>query len=175
MARPPRPRPRPFTDANGNAVPGDNVVISSSTGKQATATPRGDGTYSAQIHSTATPGPVTITATDTGAGVSGQAQLGQTAGPSFTALRASPGSPVTNQVVPLVATVSTGGREASISGSVTFANLGGPIGGSCSNEPVSSASPTATCQVSFSADASPAQLTATFTPDANSALRARPA
>ena len=158
------------TDANGNAVPGDNVVISSSSGQQAAAADRGDGTYSAQIHSTTTPGPVTITATDTSAGVSGQAQLGQTAGPSFTSLAASAGSPVTNQVVTLVATVSTGGSAAPISGSVTFATFGGPIGGSCSNEPVSSSSPTATCQVSFSADASPAQLTATFTPDANSSV-----
>ena len=157
------------TDANGNAVPGDTVVISSSSGQQAAAADRGDGTYSAQIRSTTTPGPVTITATDTSTGVTGQAQLGQTAGPSFTALRASPGSPVTNQVVTLVATVSAG-STAPISGSVTFATFGGPIGGSCSNEPVSSSSPTATCQVSFSADASPAQLTATFTPDANSSV-----
>ncbi len=157
------------TDANGNAVPGHTVVISSSSGQQAAAADRGDGTYSAQIHSTTTPGPVTITATDTSTGVTGQAQLGQTAGPSFTVLRASSGSPVTNQVVTLIATVSAG-STAPISGSVTFATFGGPIGGSCSNEPVSSSSPTATCQVSFSADASPAQLTATFTPDANSSV-----
>ena len=157
------------SDANGNAVPGDTVVISSSSGQQAAAADRGDGTYSAQIHSTTTPGPVTITATDTSTGVTGQAQLGQTAGPSFTVLRASSGSPVTNQVVTLIATVSAG-STAPISGAVTFATFGGPIGGSCSNEPVSSSSPTAACQVSFSADASPAQLTATFTPDANSSV-----
>jgi hypothetical protein len=53
---------------------------------------------------------------------------------------------------------------------VTFANLGGPIGGSCSNQPVSSSSPTATCQVSSSAAASPAQLTATYYPDTSSGV-----
>jgi hypothetical protein len=53
---------------------------------------------------------------------------------------------------------------------VTFANLGGPIGGSCSKVPVSSSSPTATCQVASSADASPARLTATYYPDANSGV-----
>ena len=158
------------TDANGNAVAGDHVEISSSTGQLVTAADRGDGTYSAQIHSTTTPGPVTITATDTGADVSGRSQLGQTAGASSTSLRVSPGSPVTNEVVTLIATVSSGSSGAAISGSITFANIGGPIGGSCANESVSSSSPTATCQVSFSADASPTRLTATFTPDANSGV-----
>jgi hypothetical protein len=113
---------------------------------------------------------VTITATDTNAGVSGQAQLGQTAGVSTTALGASPAAPVANQVVTLVATVSAAGNHGPISGSVTVANFGAPIGGSCSDAPVSSAHPTVTCRVSFSADSSPEQLTATFTPDADSAV-----
>lgn len=170
------------TDAKGNAVIGDSVVISTSTGQSVAAADRGDGTYGAQIHSTTTPGPVTVTATDQTAGVSGQASLTQTAGvsgqapltqnavASTTSLGASPASPVTNQVVTLVARVSTAGNPAPMSGSVTFANFGAAIGGSCSDKPVSSAKPTVTCRVSFSADASPEQLTATFTPDANSAV-----
>lgn len=158
------------TDANGNAVTGDSIVISTSNGQTIAATDRGDGTYTAQVHSTTTPGRVTVTATDTSAGVGGQALLSQTPGTSVTSLGASPLSPVANEVVTLVATVSTGGNPAPVSGSVTFANFGGPIGGSCSDAPVSSSKPTVTCRVSFSADASPEQLTAIFTPDANSGV-----
>ena len=148
------------SDANGNAVAGHAVEISSSTGQSVAATDdQGDGTYVARIHSTTTPGQVTITATDTTAGISGQAQLQQTAGSSTTSLIASPASPATNQVVTLTATVSSNGTGVPISGSITFANFGAPIGGSCSAQPVNSSNPTASCQVSFSAGARPLRTT----------------
>jgi Invasin, domain 3/Bacterial Ig-like domain (group 3) len=158
------------TDASGDSVAGDAVTFTFSDGRaQAAGHDNGDGTYTATITSSPTPEQVTITATDTSvSGVSAQAVLAQTTGPSTTSVQAVPAASVTNQVVALVATVSTNGSAAAISGSITFTNFGVPIG--CSDEAVSTSSPTATCQVSFTALRSPEQITATFAPDANAGV-----
>jgi adhesin/invasin len=68
------------SDANGNLVPGDNVQFAANPSagvKIGTVTNNGDGTYSATITSSTTPGPVVITANDTSVtpNVSGQATL----------------------------------------------------------------------------------------------------
>jgi hypothetical protein len=153
------------TDAGGDPVPGEAVTFGFSDGRSpAGGNDNHDGTYTTTVTSSPTPGQVTITATDAAAGISAQAVLAQTTGPSTTSVQALPATPVTNQTVALVATVSTNGSAAAISGSITFTNFGVPIG--CSDEPVSTSSPTATCQVSFSALRSPEQITATFAPDA---------
>jgi hypothetical protein len=82
------------------------------------------------------------------------------AGPtSSTTLSASPSAAVTNQGVTLKATVLASSGFAT--GTVEFRNDGSAIA-SCAAEPVSS--DLATCQTSFPATASPAQLSAVFAP-----------
>jgi Invasin, domain 3/Bacterial Ig-like domain (group 3)/Bacterial Ig-like domain (group 1) len=158
------------TDAAGNPRTADNVVFGSSDPGETISAPvnNQDGTYTAQVRSSTTVGQATITATDGAA--HGHATLGQTTGPATVSLTAAPATPVTNQLVTLVATVGSSGTAAPISGTITFANFGSAIGPECTNEPVSSSSPSATCQVSFAAGTSAEQLTAVFTPDANSGV-----
>ena len=71
------------TDANGNPVPGHSVGFSSSDPGQriGLVIEHGDGSYTATVTSSSTPGPATITATDSTppSSVSGQAILTQTA------------------------------------------------------------------------------------------------
>jgi adhesin/invasin len=66
-------------DMSGNQVPGDIVTISSNDPNEVInptlAHDNGDGTYTATITSSTTPGSPTITANDTTAGVSGHATL----------------------------------------------------------------------------------------------------
>ncbi len=61
----------------------------------------------------------------------------------------------------LVATISSG--TGAPSGTITFQNRGVTILG-CGSEAVSPSNPIATCQTAFAAAASPAQITAVFTP-----------
>jgi hypothetical protein len=79
----------------------------------------------------------------------------------------APSVPVTNQTVTVVATVTSSSGNASPSGSITFKNGAGAIGG-CSNQPVSSTaqSATVTCQTSFAAGTAP--LSATYAPGSGS-------
>ena len=86
-----------------------------------------------------------------------------------TALLVSPTSPVTNQPVTLVATVTAGNSNASPSGTLTFENGGGAIGG-CTSEAVAPTGQTVTvsCQTTF--PASTPRLTAVFTPSEHSSV-----
>ena len=74
--------------------------------------------------------------------------------------------PVTNQVVTLVATVASSLSNVSPFGSVAFENGGNPIAGCAAVPTPTPPTPTVTvtCGTSFAAAASPAQLTAVFTP-----------
>ena len=154
-------------DAHGNPVPTDTVVFSSSDPgeKVLQVADNGNGTYSALIRSSGTPGPVTLTATDTSANLSVQSQLTQTANGSALSLVAFPAAAVTNEGVTLFAVVSS--KAGSPSGTITFANGGAPIA-SCVAEPITPSRLTAICQTSFAASTSPEQLTAVFTPNAAS-------
>ena len=154
-------------DAHGNPVPTDTVVFSSSDRGERVlqVADNGNGTYSALIRSSGTPGPVTLTATDTSANLSVQSQLTQTANGSALSLVAFPAAAVTNEGVTLFAVVSS--KAGSPSGTITFANGGAPIAG-CVAEPITPSTLTAICQTSFAASTSPEQLTAVFTPNAAS-------
>ena len=89
--------------------------------------------------------------------------------PSTVSLTASPGAAVTNQGVTLAATVTAQAAGGSPSGAVAFFVKGKAIGG-CADQPVNPTgqSVTVLCSTSFGAQA--AQLTATFTPAAGSAV-----
>jgi adhesin/invasin len=154
-------------DAHGNPVPTDTVVFSSSDPgeKVLQVADDGNGTYSALIRSSGTPGPVTLTATDTSVNLSVQSQLTQTANGSALSLVAFPVAAVTNEGVTLFAVVSS--KAGSPSGTITFANGGAPIA-SCVAEPITPSTLTAICQTSFAASTSPEQLTAVFAPNAAS-------
>lgn len=86
-----------------------------------------------------------------------------------TSLTALESSAVTDQIVTLIATVTSSSPVAPLSGTLTFEDGGAPIGG-CQNEPIlpTGQSVTVTCQTTFAA--STAQLTAAFTPAAGSLL-----
>ncbi|MGI8506931.1 MAG: invasin domain 3-containing protein [Solirubrobacteraceae bacterium] len=77
-----------ITDAQGHPLSGQTVGFSSSDTHETVGavTDHGDGTYTATITSSLTPGPATITATDTSVtpNLSGSATLTQTAGPAKT-------------------------------------------------------------------------------------------
>ena len=75
-------------DAHGNPVPMDTVVFSSSDpGERIVETGNnGNGTYSAVIRSSTTPGPVAITATDIAVNLSVRSDLSQTASGSMMSL-----------------------------------------------------------------------------------------
>jgi Bacterial Ig-like domain (group 3) len=86
---------------------------------------------------------------------------------SATSLVASPGAPNTNQIVTLVATVSSGSGNAPPAGAVTFFDGNTPIG-ACENETfraTNGAVATLICQRSFPAGT--ATVTAVFTPRAS--------
>ena len=103
-----------------------------------------------------------VTATVVTAGSSGK--------PTTTTLSSSPGSPVTNQMVRLTATVTP--SSAVPSGTVEFENNGTAIAG-CSSQGVAfhGSAYTATCQTEFTAASSPEALTAMFTPAGGSGLQ----
>ena len=83
--------------------------------------------------------------------------------PTTTSLTSVQSSAVSDQLVTLIATVTSSSPATAPSGTLTFQNSGAPIGG-CQAEPVQpkGQSVTVTCQTSFAA--STAQLTAVFTP-----------
>jgi hypothetical protein len=98
---------------------------------------------------------IAVQETATNAGGDGAAVIsGRTSVITTTSTTAlvSPSAPVTNQNVTLVATITTSSGNASPSGSVTFNNGGGAIGG-CASEPVTSngQSVSVTCQTTFAA------------------------
>jgi Bacterial Ig-like domain (group 3)/Invasin, domain 3 len=156
------------SDAFGNPVPADSVVFSSSDPGETVlqVTSDGNGTYSALIRSSTTPGEDIITATDTAVNLSANALLLQTASLSALSIVPFPTSSVTNERVTLFAVVSP---TAGSSGTITFTDGAAPIAG-CVAEPVAPSSPAAPCQTSFAASTSPEHLTAAFTPDAGSNL-----
>jgi hypothetical protein len=101
------------TDSGGNPVVGDDVeVASSDPGDNPGATPtpmtdNHDGTYTATITSSTTPGHATITATDTSAsGISGAATLTQFGPAAGLTLQLSPASIVANGTSTSVATAT---------------------------------------------------------------------
>ncbi len=150
-----------------------------------------NGTYTSTIISSTIPGQVLITVTaDIGRHtVSATATLTQTppttgsrpppppAPPSptsTTTLVAVPDAAITNQTVTLFALTMSSDSSVQPVGTITFENRRIPITG-CSDEPAttspsSSQSVTATCETSFGAFASPAELTAVFTPQAGSTV-----
>jgi Big-like domain-containing protein len=98
------------------------------------------------------------------------AQTAVVRSPSATSLDVSPGAPMTNQTVTLVATVSSGSGNADPSGQLTFFNGKHAIGG-CANKALRATSQSVTliCQSSFAAGT--AGLTAVYTPSAGSLVR----
>ena len=90
--------------------------------------------------------------------------------PTTTDLLVTPGSPVTNQSVTLIATVSAGTSSTALWGTVTFENGGAPIGG-CANLALAPSGLSATVACSTSFPASSAQLSAAFTPTTGSILK----
>ena len=154
------------TDPQGHPLSTDTVVFSSSDPGQffGQVSNLGNGTYSVQIRSSTTPGPSTITARDS-YGLTGQATLGQTAGPSNTTLVASASTLVTNETVTLFAAV--GASAGSPSGTITFKNGAAPIA-NCVGILITPSSSAATCQTSFAAASSTKQISAVFTPNATS-------
>jgi hypothetical protein len=164
------------TNANGGPVSNDAIVFATSDrGNVVSATTnRGNGVYAATIRSSATVHPVTITATDRSANISGRATLTQTAPPAApgtptaTKLSSVPANPVTGQQVTLIATVASSTAVAA-TGTISFVNGATPIGG-CANEPVTAQAPIITCVTAFSASTSPALLSAVFVPSPGSGL-----
>ena len=159
------------TDSVGHLLPNETVAFTSTHSGDTVTTnpPGGDGTYSATIRSSVTPGQATIKARDTATNAFGTATLLEEPSASTTSLVASPSNPFTNQAVTLFAAV-TQTSAGTVSGSITFEQRGTPISAACTNEPVSPSNQTATCQTSFSAATSPEQLTAIFTPDLNATV-----
>lgn len=165
------------TDAKGNPVRGAKVVFSASDSGVGfgPVTDQGDGTYTSTVTSSAVAGPVSITATDTSVSppVSGSATLTQTlAGTptSTTSLIVLPNAPVTNEKVTLIATTTASASDARPSGTIAVENHGQAISGCVDPLTPVSQSVTVTCETVFSAVASPAQLTAVFTPSPGSAV-----
>jgi adhesin/invasin len=161
------------TDVNGNRISRQTVNFTANGVPAGSATTDAFGNASVTITSTTTPGRVTIQATDTSVtpNISGQAALGQTSGSSTTTLTTAPTSPVTNQTVTMIATVTpTAGSPA---GAITFENAGSPISG-CGIVSVppgaSGVAVTVTCQTFFAASNPPPQLTAVFSPSATSSV-----
>lgn len=90
-------------------------------------------------------------------------------GSSTTSLSSPESGAVTDQIVSLVATVTSSSSALAPSGTLTFADRGAPISG-CQNKPVlpTGQSVTLFCQTSFAAAVQ--QLTAVFTPSPGSVL-----
>ena len=155
-------------DAQGHPLGGQTVGFSSSDPGEtiSSTTNNHDGFYTATITSSTTVGFATITATDNSVSplTSAQARLAQAANASTTTLIALPSAPVTNQVVTLIATVTSSSSAATPSGAITFEARGAALSG-CAFMPVATSfqSATVTCQTSFSAATSPAQVAAVFT------------
>jgi Bacterial Ig-like domain (group 3)/Invasin, domain 3 len=154
------------TDPQGHPISTDTVVFASTDPGQffGQVSNHGNGTYSVQIRSSTKPGQATITATDA-YNLTGQASLGQTAGPSTTTLAASTSTLVTNETVTLFAAV--GSATGSPSGTITFKNGGAPVA-HCVGILITPSSSAATCQTSFAASTSTKQISAVFTPDSAS-------
>ncbi len=157
------------TDALGDPVPTDSVGFAASDFGQTPGptTNHHDGTYTAPIRSSATPGQATITATDRTAKISGWAILSQLPNASTTALTVPLSSVVTNQAVTLLAEVASSAGSAS--GTMSFTANGAAITG-CIAEPIAPANSFALCQASFRGSTSPEQVVATFTPDSSSSV-----
>ena len=165
------------TDASGTGVPGDTVtVFASDKGIAFSPNPardNGDGTYTSTLTSSVVAGRQPVLAFEAvGSLVSPPAFLTQMAVSTTSLAVATDGPvtstnlPVTNQIVTLVATVASSPSNVSPSGSVAFANGGNPIAGCAAVPTPTPPTPTVTvtCGTSFAAAASPAQLTAVFTP-----------
>jgi Big-like domain-containing protein len=90
--------------------------------------------------------------------------------PTTTNLLVTPTSPVTNQTVTLIATVTAGASSTALWGDVSFENGGGAIAG-CTNLAVAPSGESATVACSASFPASGAQLSAAFTPATGSILK----
>jgi adhesin/invasin len=164
------------TDANNKPLKNQAVAFSSDDpgetfGPVTAGTGSAAGTYAATITSSTTADTATITATDTTLAPppTGQATLTQTPNPSTTALTSVPTAPVTNQLVTLIATVTSSAGVAPPTGTVAFNDGAAPIG-ACAAVPVATLnqSATVTCQTPFSAVTPPEQLIAVFTPTAGS-------
>jgi hypothetical protein len=115
---------------------------------------------------------VDVSETDPSGTQSNSAQTGAIAAAgaaSSTSIVTSPGSAVTNQLVTLIATVTSTNSSKSPSGTVAFANRGAVIPG-CGAIHASTfgQSVTVTCPTTFAAASSPEQLTAAFAPSAGS-------
>jgi len=162
-------------DVQGHPLPAETITFSSSDPNEhiGATTNNGNGTYTATITSSTTVGFVAITATDTSVTphASGQALLGQAANSSATTLTVVANAPVTNQGVTLIATVTASSSAVAPKGALTFEDHGHPVSG-CGPLPVATfgQSATVTCPTSFSAQTSPAQLTAVFTSSSGSAV-----
>ena len=91
--------------------------------------------------------------------------------PTTTNLLITPSSPVTNQSVTLIATVTAGASSTALWGNVSFENGGAAIAG-CTNLAVAPSGQSATVACSASFPASGAQLSAVFTPATGSILKA---
>jgi large repetitive protein len=129
----------------------------------------GDGTYTSTLTSSSVPAKATIVAAD--GLLTGAAYLTQTA-PTATSLTAVTGGtpPVTNQSVTLLATITSAASSVTPSGVVAFENGGTPISGCGAVPTPAQSSPvlTVACGTSFAAAASPASLTAVFSPGSGS-------
>jgi hypothetical protein len=90
--------------------------------------------------------------------------------PTTTNLLVTPSSPVTNQSLTLIATVTAGASSTALWGDVSFENGGAAIGG-CTNLAVAPSGQSATVACSASFPASSPQLSAVFTPTAGSVLK----
>jgi large repetitive protein len=90
--------------------------------------------------------------------------------PTTTSLLATPGAPVTNQSVTLVATVTAGASSTGLWGDVTFENGAAPVPG-CANLAVAPSGESATVACSTSFRASTVGLSAVFTPASGSILK----
>jgi hypothetical protein len=157
------------TDADGNPVPGDRVDFSSSDPGQTITqvTNQQDGTYSARVRSSTTPGTATITATDATADISARRALTETARVSLS-LVPFPTAAVTNQTVNLIATVAS--SRGSWSGTITFTIGQAASVPGCVSQPVTPAKPVAVCQTTFAASTSPDVVRATFSPNPGSLI-----
>jgi hypothetical protein len=90
--------------------------------------------------------------------------------PTTTDLLATPSTPVTNQTVTVIATVTAGTSSTALWGTVTFQNGGTAING-CASLPAVPSGRSATVACSTSFPASTAQLSAVFTPAGGSILK----
>ena len=171
------------TDAGGAPVSGQTVQVFASDGgvtfSPNPARDNGGGIYTSTLTSSLVAGRPAVFALDgtpMQPVVSLPAFLTQTAASTTSLAVATNGPvtstslPVTNQAVTMVATVTTSPSNVSPAGTVAFENGGNPIAGCAAVPTPTPPSPTATvtCGTSFAAAASPAQLTAVFTPSPGS-------